>query len=118
MATNKMERCSTDAATLSTCHRFEGSGGTEPCPFGALSVGTTCSVQLVSAPSPRDLGVRRSADLPRILAKVCFTSGDYTPSTQGKGMASIFSAPLPVTQERIVAFAPSWTGWTTAIGPS
>lgn len=30
----------------------------------------------------------------------------HTPSTQGKGMPSIFSAPLPAIQDRIVAFAP------------
>ena len=30
----------------------------------------------------------------------------YTPATQGRGVPSIFSAPLPAIQDRIVAFAP------------
>lgn len=30
----------------------------------------------------------------------------YTPLTQGNGIPSIFSAPLPAIQERVVAFAP------------
>ena len=30
----------------------------------------------------------------------------WTPSTEGRGISSIFSAPLPAIQERVVAFAP------------
>jgi hypothetical protein len=89
-------------------------------PSAQLSVGTTCSVQLVSAPSPRDLGVRRSADPRGYSRRSASPRGDYTPSTHGKGMPSIFSAPLPAIQERIVAFAPFVDGmdlshWTFVV---
>jgi hypothetical protein len=73
-----------------------------------------------------DLYVRRGAYMPRIddvrrelhyLSSYSLSLGPveqfaqtYTPSTKGRGIPSIFSAPLPAIQDRVVAFAPFMDG--------
>lgn len=72
--------------------------------------------------SPSDLFVRRGVYMPGLvteLTELHYLSSyslalepaeqfaqTYTPATRAKGVASLFSAPLPAVQARIVAFAP------------